>query len=416
MKAGVLNRAVVVVSTGLRASAQMIVFLMLARAFLPNELGRFSLFIAISGICALIGEFGSGTFALPMLARVSGDVRLKFVEILKFKLLSVTLAILVGAVVGVAFISKSPSDTDLMLICFAIGYASVFSEYFLYPFRAIQAYRAEAVASIFNSVVLVISVAVAIFWSGSIFYVACAYLFSRILAIGVAWVVFDFELRKRVDVQGAGVNDGGSNRVAIVDYIKIGFPFLIDSLLTSGINYADTFLVSTFIGVSAVGVYQIPSKMMQASLLVVQVVSIIYIPSLSRLTSRKEQRAMTRRMVIELAFVALVAFAGASLVVPEIVARFFNAAYSLPRIAWIGFGAAIAIRLISAGYGIFLVSAMQPKVRIIGQVLILSTFVIGVVCTSRYFELVGVAWSFALAMAVAFIYYRQRVRSLLRAD
>lgn len=400
------NRFLSLLSSLFRAFGQLAVFLILARLFAPDDFGRFSLYIAIASMLALLGDFGASTFSLPLLSEAEDRTHLAYREIFRFRWITLSAVMLAGMCL-LPFAIRI-DDRLLFSLCCGVGYVTALADFSLLPFRARRAYGDEALAAVSGALAYIAVVAVVAVTVGNMRAVAGAYLGARLLSLAIAWMLW-FRLVRRTGLARQGVADG---HMSFAGRLRMGSPYLADGLLSAAINYVDIFLIGALLGVAAVGVYQIPSKIMQASLLVVQIVVSIYVPQLAREKETTAWHGTARRMLLELTGVGMVMALGVALVVPFLADRFLGPAYHLPWFAWAGFATALLIRLASAGYGIILIVWRMPMTRVYGQAAVLGTFVAGVLLAARPFGLGGVAWSFSAAMGVAFVYYAATVRKM----
>ncbi|MFT3802103.1 MAG: oligosaccharide flippase family protein [Burkholderiaceae bacterium] len=394
------------VSVCARVLGPLAVLLILARSFAPEAFGRFSLYLAIAGLLGLVGDYGLGASALPDLVESGRRIRAAFRQMAGFRLVIGTATMAVGsaAVLGLSAID----EPRLFIVCAGIALVSGFVDFSLLPLRAVQAYSREAAAALISAAAYVAGVAVAVSWTRDLVAVAVVCLLFRVLALGAVLAIWRGVAREL----GLAARPGGTAREAFGARLRRGGPYLLDSLLSAAINYVDTLLIGGLLGAAAVGLYQPPAKILQASLLIVQVAASVYLPPLVRASARAEQKRLIDRMSVELSVIGLVAALAVGALAPPLLDRLFGSAYRLPALAWIGFACALWGRLAAAGYGIALIANRRPADRVAGQLLVLLTFATGVLATAPRFALTGVAWSFAAAMGVALSFYFARVRRL----
>lgn len=400
-------RALSLLSNILRSFGPLILFAILAKTLPTDVFGEFSLYFAIAGILALIGDYGCSTFSLPILSELDNNVNLKFSELFWFRFLTSIVVMLLGVVLITVFTNV---NIVLFYICCGVVFVSSMGDFCLLPFRAVRALFEEALASVLNTSIYVISVVTVAISTKDIIYISIAYLISRCFSLAVIFVLW----RKISHRKGLAANESNETRLLLSQQISHGFPYFVDSMLSASINYIDTILINALIGIEAVAKYQIPAKIMQMSLIVVQVCVAIYVPMLVREKDRLVEKKLQRRMIIELTLVGGLLAVGVSLVIPALIEQYFRPEYQLPEAAWVGFAMALWVRLSAAGYGVILISEKRPQIRVIGQVLVLTTFVAGMLVSARQFGLIGVSWSFSAAMFFALLFYRHSVRRLNR--
>lgn len=405
---GVRNRLYSLLATSTRAIGQIAAVLVLAKLFPPQIYGLLSLYLVYASIMAVIGDFGQATAALPAMSVAEGGIDGIYKDALAFRLSTQTTVFLLGA--AICALVAHVDDLYLFLLCCLISYLGSMADFALLPFRAARFYGGEVVASILGTGVFLVAVPVAALLFHEIHAVALAYVVARMFSILLISIVWIWNLKRA----GFGIAPIRLPARSFRTKCRTYFPYLVDSSLTTVMNFLDTLLVSLVLGAVAVGVYQIPAKFMQLGLIVVQIAVSIYVPSLARLADKGQRRVTIRKMVLELATVGLVAALAISLVVPPVCDHFFGSAYHLERLAWVGFGVALFLRLVAAAYGIALIVERQPAIRVIGQGLVISTFSIGVLKLGWSYGLTGVAWSFALAMLVVLIYYFLQHERLMR--
>jgi len=91
-----MDKAIVLTSALIRSVGQFSVFFILAKTFDPHDFGIVSLFLVVSGVFALIGDFGSATFSLPALAIADRNIDFVFRRIKMFRLATTVASFVIG--------------------------------------------------------------------------------------------------------------------------------------------------------------------------------------------------------------------------------------------------------------------------------------------------------------------------------
>jgi O-antigen/teichoic acid export membrane protein len=392
------------ISTALRSAGQLVIFLVLAKIFPVSSFGVFSFYFALAGLCALIGDYGSSTFALPLMSEMKRPLKRVFVEVFFFRFTTSAIAMLVGGTIFA--VASGVDDVFLFCACFLTVFVSGLGDFTLLPFRAARAYVDEATASILNTSVYVVAITVVALATHDIALVAVTYLISRLVSFAII-----LQLWKRVVGRLDQPDDTeAGRRPSFARNLGDHFPYLADALLTASINYLDTLLIGALVSVEAVAAYQIPAKTMQLGLIVVQVAVAIYVPSIVRETDKTKLKKIERRMITELTIAGTAMSIGVAFVLPIFVDFFFHSDYSLSFATWVGFAIALWLRLAASGYGIILIALRRPAFRIIGQSMVLAMFVAATLLSAPRFGLLGVAYSFSSAMFIALLFYVYAVR------
>lgn len=394
-------KALSLTSSVVKAFGQLIVFLLIATSFSAEDFGVFAFYLAVAGLLAAVGDFGISTYSLPVMAKAGAGVGVAYHNFFIFRLRILAPTILIGG--GCVYLFVGLDKPLLFLLCLGTAFFGSINDYALLPLRAVQRVKAEALACVLSVATYLLLVSASIYIYSTVYAVAAAYMSARVLGCVIVALVWRYA-RREFNSSGFDI----SFPDIFHDRVRKVAPFFFDSMLSSAINFLDTLLIGFLLGAAAVGQYQIPAKILQVGMIVVGIAVSIYVPLLA-VAKGEVKEATRRRMTLEMLFVGFVGAVLVAFLVPYLMPMFFDHEYQMPLHVWFSFAAVLLLRLVCSSYGIFLIAEGKAKIRIVGEAMLLSSFILGSVVLAPLLGLFGVALAFIFALIVALLFYHHRV-------
>lgn len=405
-----MNRVFATASIGMRVGSQTVIFFILGAALGPTALGKFSLLLAYATIIAMIAEYGTVNPGLREMSRDPAGAADKLQEYLWFRGILSAGCYAVGILTLLLCGALQLVDVGLFTaLCLATFFGQQ-SEFMLLYFRARSHYRLEATIAVATSSLFLAVVAITVFIAPIVASAVISYLIARLL--GLAIIVHGIgSARGRVRLSRLSFLKAMSRLKTNLNRQKW---YAADSIITASFTQIDAVLVGHLLGLHALGLYQVAAKVLQASLSMVQLAVSIYLPILSREPSRTGLAAALQRLFLEMTGLGLLAAIGCYLLMPWIVRKVLGEQFSESDQLWLGVSIAIAARCVASGFGIFLVAVDRPLYRILVQLIIMVTLVLGAMLLLPVYGLFGMGMALATSLTIGAVLYALAARRALK--
>lgn len=356
------------ISVGSRLLVGLLLFLLLARLWGPQDFGTFAFVFSICALLMLVVDFGFALFLMREVAAHPDQAVNLLSQSLRAKLaLCLPLAML--SLLAWAILGSGTLPPSLFAALLTAALLMSFVDFFAAPLRALGRYDLETVlVTAGNTVQFLLAGGVA--WAGGgVLLVALAMVASRAVFLAAAW-----QMLRRV-VPGLRWRGGGG---AVRSTLRRVWPYGVDGMLTTAWSQLDVVAVRLLLGVQAAGLYTAGQKIVQGVSALAPVVGNVMIPRLSRQAAQRDPgfwRTASKTGLL-MAGTGLF-FAWPLLVWPEaIVHALFGPAYAplAPLMPW--FGLLLVVRYVGASFGLTLTAAGQQHRRLRCQLLGLVCFAV----------------------------------------
>ncbi len=335
--------------------------ILIARIYGAEEFGKIALSITITGILLYIADFGLNAYSTREVARDNSIIRSLTSTTLKIKFLSSAFTLLITWII--IEVLDYPSDTRLLLYLFSISIIIFsFTSYLVALFRGINRFEYEAIVYLVQSLTVLFSVLSIIQNEGTIHNIAGVFIFSRVLGLLTALILYRRLLRGTASV----VQFRSLKTVA-----RQSFPFAMHALFGTLYLQADTVFLSKLGGDLEVGLYQAAMRIVIVLLYLQDILANAFFPSLSRLykLSTDELIKKAKQLNFYLFTLALPLSTGIYLLSPGIISTAYTQEYSgsaliLQFLSWL-----ILLRFVAASYGILLSASDNQHLRMIAVVI-----------------------------------------------
>jgi O-antigen/teichoic acid export membrane protein len=354
------NFAFTAMSVGSRLLVGLLLFLLLARLWGPEQFGLFSFAFSLSALLVLVVDFGFSLYLLREVAATPERAPQLVSECYRLKLRLVAVA--ASASVLVMFALGRQTAPPLLAIPLLIAALLMsFSDFFVAPLRALGRFDLEAgVVTVSNAVQFALAGSVA--WQGGTpaavaWAMALARLFYLCLAlVAVHKVIPALQLRQPL-IERPHVT------------LRRIWPYGIDGMLVTAWNQLDVVAVRVLFGTQALGLYTAGQKVVLGVGALAPVVGNVMIPRLARLASTRNQHFWTAAIKTSVLMASIgTVFALPLMLFPlQITHQLLGSSYVGLEELLPWFGGILIVRYLGAGAGVLITAAGLQSRRVVAQ-------------------------------------------------
>jgi O-antigen/teichoic acid export membrane protein len=329
------------------SGAVLMVFI--ARVLGPEDFGHFVLILSLATVMALVVEFGHSSFVMRELGHheqladqlLVSTLRAKGVLVLAYAAFA-TLAWALGLV---------QPGSELGYVCFCLMAVVVTLGDFLNAcFRGVQRFEIETRNVVLGSVMHLLLVAPIVWYTKDWTDIAVAFLVSRgtYLILSVASFKRVFSGVGPALLKGGGLSDA-------MRQIRLSLMYAADAALVTVRSYADVFLISTFLGVGPLGLYQAGMNLVRAIENVGPIIANVFLPKLSGLLTKPRESALYEKQLLLLLLGCGLACFGVLFLLPDrFLAAIFGERYAPAFGLFPLFGLYLLARFVAMALGVLL--------------------------------------------------------------
>jgi O-antigen/teichoic acid export membrane protein len=379
----------------------------LARTLGPADYGFMATILAYSQIAAMLTDFGFGVQALRDIGAEpdrAGELIAACIRVKNF-LVAMATALVVGVLLT-RHLSSELFSASLML------YGSImvmsYGDMAIMALRGIGRFDVEAYAAWVGVVLFLIIVVGTALLKPQILALSTALLLAR---IGQAVLFFS--------VVGRFVRFGNCVFGRLRDIIRFARDssgLALDTILSVIPAQLDTVFVSSLLGLHAAGTYQVASRLANYVQLPIQILAQVYMPRLAHSIRNDpaESARLERFMVLEFAGIGLALGFAFALLAPTLTPYAFGKEYVVPLDLWVAFAISFFVTSIAAALGVALVAHRDIFYRVVGQLVSVTTIVIGFWFFLPTFGLVAAPGAVIAGLTLSAILYIWRLLLLNR--
>ncbi len=394
------------ISLASRVGAGVVMLLFLARALGPTDYGFVVTVLAYSQLIAMLTDFGFGVQALRDIGAEPHRAGAIISACLRVKNILVAMA----SVLALTALLVLPLRPETMLACVLL-YASIiclsYADLVLVTFRGIGGYGQEAYIAVAGALLFAIVVGPTAVLVPQILPVSLALLLARLTYMAIALVC----VSRNVKFENPVLGPAGE----VWSFTKKSVGLALDAILTTLSTQVDIIFVSALLGLEAVGIYQIASRIAGYLLLPAQVFAGVYIPSLSaQHHAGQSGHDLERRMELEFLVLGLLFGVLFAVVMPLLAPVAFGQEFSAPFEVWAAFGVFVALRFVAASFGVALVARRGVRFRVLGQGLGVLIVAVGLPLFLPAFGLIAAPITLVGATLATMVVYIIALRTLRR--
>lgn len=385
------------VTTGVRLLTGVVLFVLLARKWGPEDFGLFTYWISVTSIICLVVDYGFTPKVLREVGREPACVKELLGRVLAAKIGCSAIVVAICLLIT-CFSTIDLKEANLMwaLQLAAIGFS--FGDMVSAPLRVLGAYRKETVVVIVTSIVHFVSVSFFAYENYSLDFIALVFAISRFLYAFVSYSIC---------IRIIGFPVWPENLLnSIWAELKSGIYYALDMGVSSIYQQLDTVLVNYYLGSYSVGIYQSGSKVLLGFYSIAQVANNIFVPKIAQEERLPEKLNVTlTAMSLLLFFVGLVGYLFLSMGGDFLQRNLFGDRYVGLREVFPLFGLLVLCRFYAAGFGIALTAMGFQRYRLFVTVAILISFVLLSIVFAPWLGLKGIIISLIFSTIISLVLY-----------
>jgi O-antigen/teichoic acid export membrane protein len=399
------------VSTAARLLTGVVLFVLLARAWGPQDFGLFMFWFTVGTIACLPVDYGFAQQALRELGRDPSQAQPLMARLRDAKLVLAAMVLTLFAAAAAAARLPGP-ERDLALLLLVAAVLFSFGDLFAMGLRGLGRFRDEMLVSVGASVLHFGLVVVVLAAGGGLKLVAGAFVASRAAQLAA--------LAHRFQAAAGALGRPLARTGEVGPTLAAGLRYGADHLLTNLYLALDTVLVKALLGPAAVGVYQAGLRLVQGAFALVPVINSVYVPAIAAAAEHGESTGRhARALLLQLALVGSVASLALALFAGPIQRLLYGQEFGeLARLLPL-FGALLLLRCTIAAFGTVMAALGYQRARAGGLVLATALLAAGIALWAPRFELAGVLAAALVAHAALGVVYvavlaRRRIQTGLR--
>jgi O-antigen/teichoic acid export membrane protein len=366
------------ISTSSRLIANSILLIIINNVYGKEIAGQFVTANVISGLFIAFADFGIDLLLTTEVAKDRENANNIFSGLLSIKVILIILSFLILCLL--AYVINFSQPTKMLLYIFSLYTAiMIINNYFSAFFRGIEKFFVDAKVSMISNLCLIVFVILFSMTGFSIYYIAFSYVLSRLLG-SLSYVIM---VKKMFP--------GFSFRLCF-NYIKgiknKVFVFGTNLVFTNIYGQMDTLFLQFWIGDSAVGIYQAAARIFSMPLVLADVLTNSFIPTLSRYYKENKIQWNKLGFVLNKTLIFLsIPFAIFLFVYPEQIIGlvYFNKDFSQSTEILRLFSLLLIVRFATDPSGIMITTSNKQHIRM--RLIIVFTFIsipIYLFCISKY--------------------------------
>ena len=329
----------------------LIVISIIARTLKVEEFGQFMIYMAAITLVTLFINFGLNTYILRELPRVENKSELVNHGML-FKII-ISVVIIITAILFLVFFDflNNPYVWFILLLTLI---SDNFSDYFLSILRAFGRFDIDLKISALSSALNLSFVYFCHLFSSDIISFAMAYLMGRIISLIILVIIINKHVVKLI-----------FELFNVLAFAKKTLSYALDVYLGALFGNIDSIILSKFLGVSVVGIYQGGMRLTQTTLQSASVFTNVFLPRISSSYGKDNFKKEVMNLQFCYILLAMLTFYVFSYYGSTIVDIVYSSKYSKLYPLMPLFGLLCAYRFIIASVGVIVTSAGGQKFRTI---------------------------------------------------
>jgi len=384
-------------SIALRLATNFVVFVILARVWDVRSFGAFMYSFTVSTLIGLLIDYGFGLQLLRDIGHEPSRTREIVSNALRAKLILLVPVLAISF--GVILIPPiSPASIPVFLLLLLSVVLNSTALLFNFAFRANQRFNVELRLSAWANSIFFVFAAVASLAGGKPIFMAGVFAFARCVYLIISGRVFarTFGWPALLPFRSPSVRN----------MLTTGFPFCVHLSLGTLYFQVDTIVIRALLGDEAVGLYQPAIRLVMGLLVVTEVLSNVFLPSMAAIRQSIEKLLSEGRRLTHYAFVTGTILATIMLLWSrDIIVCIYSTDYLATVPVFSVFSIVLFLRYMGISFGITLTVCDRQSVRAaaVSIAVVLSIF-LNLILVHR-FGIVGAAWSSVITHIVLNLIY-----------
>jgi O-antigen/teichoic acid export membrane protein len=381
-----------------RLLTNIVIFFLIGNLWGVKPFGEFMYYYTITSLLVLILDYG---YSINLVKDVSAmpEKYLKIVTNMMCSKILLTVPMILLSIIVFYGVNINKNDSLVFWILLTAAVFNSFAQFFCLPFRALNKFKVETVISILSNTLLFLTIFILYILKANPLQVAIGFVIARLLYLIIAFLKFFPTLNYSITVRCH----------SLFTTLRDTFPYALQLIIGSIFIYADTLIISYFMGNEGVGIYQSVFRFFLGGLMLVEILTNVYLPKLSNVYRNKrlfsnESQSMNRHLTLIGSIVSLSVIAMSSFIVNITYGKEFNEAIDILDL----FGILLFIRFVSTSYGTILTISNKQYLRVICSIFLLMLNIILNIFLIQHFSIEGIIYAAIICgilLLIIFIYF-----------
>ena len=370
----------------------LINIVLIARSLGVEDFGLFTYYFTLSALSMIVLNYGYPISLPKYIASNPHHAKKLFEESLALKVfIFIPLFIL-------TIIYTIISHQHILLLFFLSLSLFSFSTHFNLLNRGMENFSLETKNTIFGNIIFVILVLIVYFYSPSVSNYALAYLISRLILL----IIVIKQIKKIMPT----IKLLFLKKTQYFDLLRQNIAYTIDTISTSAFGIIDVLLVKFLFGISSVGLYQAGMKFVSGTLPLMQVISNVFIPRISKDGGDKYEQTLLMITLFTATILSIAFYLVFDYAILYLLGESYKSLLVMSSLfAWIVF-----LKFASAGFGVLVITRNLQKERTKINIIALLLFIALSFLLSNNFELNAIIYSYLISMVYVLISYFMLLR------
>lgn len=372
------NTILMFTSTSLRLTNSVLLVIIMARFWGPEEFGIFMYPYTLAALVVILVDYGFNLQLVKDIGKNIDDAHELTCQALVVK----TFLVMMLVLVGLPFFICDRSLEGYRLLLGLLILSNVLNSYGVLlnlSFRGRELYEIEANATFWMSIVTFLLVGGLVLSGRGPTTIAVGFVLAKSFYLVLSWHSYKrLNGRQRLVYPGIKVT---------LKLLSAGFPFAAHLALGTIYFSVDTIIIQHLLGAQSVGIYQAGFRIMFGGLILTDVFSNVYLSRMAQDYRRRERlidlATKMTRYCLTIGVVGLICTLGFNDVLVRIVYGKDGFTQVAPLLPF--FGVVLLLRYIAASYGVLLTVSEKQVVRTVGVALsVLVSIVLNLLLVPRY--------------------------------
>lgn len=365
----------------------LINIVLIARSLGVEDFGLFTYYFTLAALSMIILNYGYVISLPKYIASSPNDAKRIFEESLSLKAAIFIVLFILASIYSVV------SHQYILLVFFLALSLLSFATHFNLLNRGMEKFSSETKNMMFGNMVFVVLILSVYFYSPSVVNYALAYFISR-------FVLFLIVI-KQINSIVPSIKLLLLEQTQYLQLLKKNIAYTVDNMSASSFGIIDVLLVKFLFGISSVGLYQAGMKFVSGTLPVMQVVSNVFIPRLSKHGGDEYEKtllviSLLSAIVLSMTFYLLFDYA-----VLYLLGESYKSLLEMSAL----FTLIVFLKFSTAGFGVLVITRNLQKERTKINLSSLILFIILSFLLSNSFELKAILYSYIVSIVFALVSY-----------
>jgi len=357
------NTAYMTISTVARLLAGVVLFVVLARLFGPENFGRLIYGFTLASIAVLLVDYGFAQQLLREIGRSPSAVRRLMGKAFLAKLFLTGLTLTLCLLADIIFHGSNQESAIFWLLLTSCVLSS-FGDFFNIAFRGVGKFSEEAKVVTIGSLLHFALLIILALKGAGLVMIALGFVVSRAAYLILSWMAY-----RRII---GGLQIENRKLKAAFGTLKNNFSYAADVGFTNFFSQVDTIIVQHYLGATSVGLYQAGMRFFYGAMQFAPILSNVYLPAIAgKAGDPKHVAKLAKKLTMQLLAAGMVGWAIFFFAGEWITTLIFGDQYADLTSLWPYIGLLVFMRYLAASQGVLLTAMGAQSVRVWAQIIAL---------------------------------------------